>query len=195
MTRYADIDLDAAVVAALEGLVEGIADTIGNVLRDAGLDQPICSICISQGQEEELDVLPVLFAGRVSDRDRIVRESDGDDWAAAWNPFAYRDEADVVHPMLDEDDEEDYLVLEDEQLDAWRRVRDALDGCVDEPSYWVLARVARKLNRTELAIPASQDLAVWLFGASVDENALREQLKFVLTPENFTKLTAAGLIR
>lgn len=194
MNRFDDLHLDPPVTAAAEHLVARICEQIETLLGHARLNEPICSICIDHGQEDDLDVVPRIFAGRASDRDRIVREAEPDDWTEVWNAYAYRDEEDAVHPFVDEEGEEEYVSLDEEHQAAWQVVRDALDGRVLEPTEWVLARVARKLNRTELPVPATPDLAVWLFDETFGQGSLLEQLAFVLRPETYKALEAAGHI-
>lgn len=194
MNRFDDLDLAEPVAAAVVQVVERICEQLKLMLREAGIDEPICSVCIDQGQERDLEVLPRVFAGRAIDRNRIACQATPGDWVAVWNPYAYRDEDDVVHPVVDDEGTEKFATLDDEHQKAWVLVRDALDGRVFEPSEWLLARVARRLNRAELRAPVTADVAVWVFDESFGQGSLLEQLTFVLRSETFTALEAAGHI-
>lgn len=175
----------------MEALASGYVALVLGVLRAAQVDDPICSVCLAPGQESELDVLPLVFAGSAVDRSNVLATSE--DPIDVWNPFEYRDEEDLVHPTEDGDDET-YVKLDDDLKAAWARVREAVEPLVIDPVFWVLARVAHRLNREPLPLSTTDDVAVWIFDEEFDASALREQLAFVLTPATFEALRTSRLI-
>jgi hypothetical protein len=196
MDRYPDLEFGTAVGATLDALVTSYIDGVIRVLAKAGIDEPIASVCISPGQEEDLDTLPRIYAGRAADRDRLVRDGP-DHWMEAWNPYAYRDEEDQVHPTVvvrDEYADEEYLEMPAEAARGWEVVRDSLEGRCLDPTYWLHARVAHRLNRLVLPIPVTEDVAVWVFHFDAGPDEVREMLEAVLRPETFGALQSIGLI-
>lgn len=178
--------------AACERLVHGLADLVVDVLAAAALDEPICWVCLSPGQEEGMDNLPIVYAGRESDRRRVVDEG-LEHWSSLWNPYCLRDERDVVHPT--EDDGWDRYVETGAGLRAaWDVVREAIDGRVLDPEYWVFEEVARELNHRPLPLPGTEDLAVWVFSFDASDGDLLGQLERVLRPATFAALRTQGLL-
>src|SRR4051794_6449166 len=57
---YPDLDLDRRAAAALDTLVGGYSNAVIEVVAAAGLHEPIAYLCISPGQEEGMDVLPLI---------------------------------------------------------------------------------------------------------------------------------------
>lgn len=195
---FADVPLDTAVAQALDRLIAGYAAHVVAILSDAELDEPICSIAIEQGQEEELDTIAVVFACRLADRERVLREADAESWMDGWNVHLFRDEEDMVHPtaVLDDDGYVDqvYRELEPTLIADWQTVRDAIEGQVVDAQQWVLARVCQRLNRQPLPVPATADLAVWLYEGHMGEGDLIAQLEFVLRPETLAALRTSGVL-
>jgi len=190
---YPDLELDPQAAAALDTLVGGYSDAVVEVVAASGLDEPIAYLCLSPGQEEGMDVLPLIYAGRAADRERIVGEG-LDDWSSAWNPFAMRDEEDMIHPTYDEDVAAQYVALEPEVLQAWEAVRGTIEGRCLSPEYWVHRRVAHHLNRRSLPLPATDDFAVWVFDFEAGQGDLLDMFASVLRPETFELLRERGLI-
>lgn len=190
--RDPQIKLEPAVGAALDTLVAGIAGLIIDVLASAELDETICWVCLYPGQEEGLDALPVIYAGRASDRQRLVDEG-LEHWSAVWNPEAMRDGEDVVHPTY-ADGVDHYVEYGPELVAAWTIVRDAIQEVCLSPEHWVYRQVAHDLNRRQLPLPASDDLAVWVFEFDCSEGELLDQFETVLRPATFGMLADAGLI-
>lgn len=201
---YVDIALGPQDEAALGRLVDGCAAAILEILAGAEIAEPLCSVALYQGQEEELDALPIVFAGRASDRERILREGGPEDWIQAWNAWAFRDEEDVIHPADAVTDdgyaEQVYRDLSPAHLEDWARVRAAIEahnaGTTVQvgPADWVLTRVARALNRMRLPVPTTGDVAVWLCDGHLGEGDVIEHLEFVLRPETLGALRATGVV-
>jgi len=151
----------------------------------------VALLVLGRGQEPELDALPPVFAGHRADRDRLL--AGGGDWLDVWNPYAFRDEEDVIHPVAGPDGDA-YRELAPADAERWRTVRDALEPHVLSPADWVLARGARRLNQEPLALAATDDLVVWVFVPDFDEAELLQQLVYVLAPEKLQLLMARGLV-
>lgn len=192
MSSYPDLDLSPKARTALDRLTRGYRDTLVEVLGMEKPTGPIAYLCLSPGQEEGLDTLPIIYAGRASDRDREAAE--GDSWEDAWNPFAMRDEEDTIHP-LEEDDGDRCAALPPEAVDSWNIVRGEIEDRCLSAEYWVHWRVARSLNREALPLPATEDFAVRVFDFEASGSELREMLRFALRPETLALLEERGLVR
>lgn len=191
VSDFDDVRLNDTASAALETLVNGYAELVLGVLRDTDVEGAVCSVCIAPEQEPLGEHLPRIFAGSVEDRARLV--DDADDVMGVWDPYAYRDEEDVVHPVEDGDDET-WVEVGEDVLAAWVLVRDAVEPHVLDPTHWVLARVARRLNRERLPLETADDVVVWSFDDEFDPDRLRDQLTFVLAPEALSGLRTLKLL-
>lgn len=193
---YPELRLDPPVAAALEALVEGYAGALVEVLADAGLDEPICALCLSPGQEEGMDTLALVYAQREVDRDRVAAEVGG--WWEVWVPFSYRDEEDVIHPSLVDSGEDEYVdkyvSLDPQLVAAWAIVRDAIEDRVLSAEYWVHGQIAHHLNRRALPIPATANFVAWVFDFDAGPAELIEMFDAVLLPKTRAALAEAGLI-
>ena len=195
VTDYPDLDLDQQAAVALDALVSGYSDAVVKIIAASALDEPIAYLCISPGQDEEerMDVLPRIYAGRAADRQRIISEG-LDDWSSAWNPYAMRDEEDTIHPTYDGDVAEQYVALASDVVRAWEVVRRSIEGRCLSPEEWLHRRVAHHLNRRPLPLPATDDFAVWVFDFDAGQGDLLDMLASVLRPETFDLLRERGLI-
>ena len=193
MEYYPELELDQVTAQALDELLGHYVSCVMTVLEAAAIDEQICSLCLSPGQEQEVEMLPVIYAGRATDRDRMLRDGIGN-WQDAWNPYAFRDEEDVVHPIYEADDDETYVEFGPRAISAWRRVRDALSGRCLSPEYWVHARAARQLNRVTLPLPVTDDFAVWVFDFDAGPDEMNEMFRSVLPAASYSKLAGSGLI-
>ena len=193
MSDHPALDLDREAAAALDTLLTAYGAAVSDLLVAAGLDEPVAYLCLSPGQEEGMATLPLLYAGRAADRERLLGEG-LDDWTGAWNPYAMRDEDDLVHPVYDEHGEGRYVAFAPEAVEAWETVRDAVEGRCLSPEYWVHRRAAHALNRRPLPLPATDDFAVWVFDFEAGDGELLDMLSSVLRPETFELLRARGLV-
>jgi hypothetical protein len=193
VAAYPDLDLDRQAAAALDTLVSGYSNSVIEVVAASDLDEPVAYLCISPGQGEGMDVLPLIYAGRAADRERMISQG-LDDWSSAWNPYAMRDEEDMIHPTYDEDVAEQYVALAPEVVQAWEVVRRSIEGRCLNPEYWVHGRVAHHLNRRSLPLPTIDDFAVWVFDFDAGQGDLLEMFASVLRPETFELLRERGLL-